>query len=109
MMAFALLACMNVSAQNVNLYKDNGGNVYCNVSPQAVNISDTALAVRLSITTNDDNQMDYAKIYYVFFDVNNNAILRGNFSLTGTDYSAWKDNNYLYHYVATKLDVAITQ
>lgn len=106
--AMSIFASINASAQKVNVYKDTTGDfAYCNIAPVTATIGDTAACIKLSVSTFADDQISYCKIYWALRSDRGLVLADGNYELSGEDYAAWGDRNYLYNYVAGKLNLTI--
>lgn len=112
-LAIALMLAITgyrANAQSVTLQRDSLGYSFCKIRPVLAKLGDVDSARQLTVSTFNDNQIDYATIYYELrsrTDDGSTVVRRGNYELKGEDYAAWGDKNYLYNYVANKLKITI--
>lgn len=100
----ALFGVLNASANPTEIKYDSINNYsYVSITPVVV-FKDTI--ERLCVRIND-NAISEGFIYYELRTENSDVVKCGNLYLRGTEYEEYSTNEYLYNYVASKLELLI--
>lgn len=105
-MLLLIATSVNAKAQTVTIHTDSTG-IYANITPVVFSIADEDTCARLSVRTFNDNQVNYASIYWELQNEKGFKVHAGNINVSGEQYLEWKNSNdessYLYNFVATKM------
>lgn len=81
---------------------------YVSITPVKAKFNDALNSIFLCVRIVTDNLVDACLLYWELRDETDTAMLQGNATISGEDYTSWTgDNGYVFTFVAETIGVTI--